>query len=131
MAETIESTTLFEAVARMGQTIQTPAWAEVLFTDDRPCAGCHSAKQAAIAAAEAAIAGAQERIRECETRIGICEEIIRTLRELAQRLRYALARLRAVASDLGETYEAVYNLIRRGGALPHDGRWVTGTGTTG
>lgn len=40
--------------------------------------------------------------------------------ELTRRLRYALARIRDVPSDLGETYESVYNLIRRGG--PHAAR---------
>ena len=33
----------------------------------------------------------------------------------------------AVPSDLGETYESVYTLIRRGGVMPRHGRWVTGT----
>ena len=28
--------------------------------------------------------------------------------------------------DLGETYEAVYRLIRRGGHMPYEGRWITG-----
>ncbi len=34
----------------------------------------------------------------------------------------------AVPSDLGETYESVYNLIRRGGVMPHQGCWITGEG---
>ena len=42
------------------------------------------------------------------------------------RLRHALARIRAVPSDLGETYESVYNLIRRGGVMPYEGRWIEG-----
>jgi hypothetical protein len=93
----------------------------------RPCDGCHDARRAAIAAAEAAITEAQEAIRECETRISISEETIRILTDLVRRLRWALTRLRAVPADLGETYESVYNLIRHGGALPRDGRWITGT----
>ncbi len=85
------------------------------------CDGCHNAKAAAIAAAEAAIADAEQRISLCETAIGVLDPLI-------HRLRHALARLRAVPSDLGETYESVYNLIRRGGVMPYEGRWVTGQG---
>lgn len=90
------------------------------------CDGCHARRAAAIRAAEAAIAAAEERIRECELRIDICERITTAMDELAKRLRYALARLRAVPSDLGETYESVYNLIRSGGHMPYEGRWITG-----
>ena len=35
-------------------------------------------------------------------------------------------RIQAVPADLGETYEAVYRLIRSGGYLPSQGRWITG-----
>ena len=79
-----------------------------------PCDGCHGRKAAAIADAEA--------------RVRLCEAAIEILTPLAARLRHALARVRAVPSDLGETYESVYNLIRRGGAMPHEGRWITGEG---
>ena len=84
-----------------------------------PCDGCHGHRDAAITAAE-------ELIDECGIRIGMCEDIGYTLGALAGRLRHALARLRAVPSDLGETYESVYNLIRSGGHMPHEGRWITG-----
>jgi hypothetical protein len=67
-----------------------------------------SERSAAIAAAEAAI-------RDAQARIALCEDTLETFDEL-RRLRYALA----VPSDLGETYESVYNLIRRGG--PHAAR---------
>jgi len=83
------------------------------------CDGCHARRAAAIAAAGALIT-------ECETRIGICEDIERALRVLRQHLERARARIRAVPADLGETYESVYNLIRRGGRLPYEGRWITG-----
>ena len=76
------------------------------------CDGCHGARAAAIAAAEA--------------RVRLCEDAIEILEPLAARLRHALARIRAVPSDLGETYESVYNLIRRGGRMPHEGRWIEG-----
>jgi len=84
-----------------------------------PCDGCHGRKDAAIAAAKRLIS-------DCETRAGICEEIGQALQALTHRLRHALARLRAVPADLGETYESVYNLIRRGGRMPHEGCWITG-----
>ncbi len=83
------------------------------------CDGCHNAKAAAIAAAEAAIADAQERASLCEAAIDVLDPLI-------TRLRHALGRLRAVPSDLGETYESVYTLIRRGGVMPYEGRWIEG-----
>ena len=86
-----------------------------------PCDGCHARRAAAIAAAEALI-------RECETRIGICEDIGQALKVLRKHLERARARIRAVPADLGETYESVYRLIRRGGVMPYEGRWITGEG---
>ena len=86
---------------------------------DEPCTGCHGHRDAAVAKAERAIAGAQKRI-------SICERVIALRGMVTRRLRDALARLRAVPSDLGETYESVYNLIRRGGRMPREGRWITG-----
>ena len=83
------------------------------------CDGCHARRAAAIAAAEALIG-------ECETRIEICEDIGHALHVLRRRLERARARIRAVPADLGETYESVYNLLRRGGHMPHEGRWITG-----
>jgi hypothetical protein len=84
-----------------------------------PCDGCHAHRDAVIAAWEAIIT-------ECETRASICEDIGQALGVLRQRLERARARLRAVPADLGETYESVYNLIRRGGHMPHEGRWISG-----
>jgi hypothetical protein len=77
-----------------------------------PCNGCHGRKSAAIS--------------EAETRVRLCEDTIEILEPLAARLRHALARIGAVPSDLGETYESVYTLIRRGGRMPRLGRWITG-----
>jgi hypothetical protein len=74
------------------------------------------------AARDAAIAAAQ-------TRIALCEEALGILGPLAARLRHALNRIRAVPSDVGETYESVYRLLRRGGEMPFDGDWITGEGT--
>lgn len=84
-----------------------------------PCDGCHEAKAAAIASARAAIADAETRVRYCE---GAAE----ILGLITPRLRYALQRIRALAGDLGEVYEPVYNLIRRGGRMPYEGRWIEG-----
>jgi hypothetical protein len=93
------------------------------------CDGCHSRRRAAISAARTAVAEAEEFVRECEIRIGICEDITRAAAALTRQLRHALARIRAVPADLGETYESVYHLIRRGGRMPHEGRWITGHAT--
>jgi hypothetical protein len=79
-----------------------------------PCHGCHGARAAAIAAAE--------------TRIALCEDAVDVLAPLIAALRHALARIRAVPGDLGEVYESVYSLIRRGGLMPYEGRWIEGTG---
>jgi len=84
-----------------------------------PCDGCHAARAAAIAAAEAAV-------RECQERAALCEAALDVLGPLLARLRHALARIGAVPEDLGETYESVYRLLRRGGAMPYDGDWLTG-----
>jgi hypothetical protein len=78
----------------------------------KPCDGCHGAKAAAIA--------------EAEARIRLCGDAVEVLEPLAARTWHALKRIRAVPSDLGETYESVYNLIRRGGRMPHEGRWIQG-----
>jgi hypothetical protein len=73
------------------------------------------------AARDKAIAAAQHRIALCEEALGI-------LGPLVARLKHALARIRAVPSDVGETYESVYRLLRRGGEMPFDGGWITGEG---
>lgn len=85
----------------------------------KPCDGCHAARAAAIDAAREEIADANERI-------AVCQSALEVLGELITKLRYALARIRAVPSDLGETYESVYTLIRRGGRMPYEGRWIEG-----
>jgi len=92
----------------------------------KDCDGCHGRKAAAITAAEAAIAGAEERIRDATRRIGICEDTAEILDPLARRLHAALHALRQVPHDLGEVYELIYQFIRRGGKMPHLGRWIEG-----
>jgi hypothetical protein len=73
------------------------------------------------AARAAAIAAAKQRI-------AFCNEALDILAAMIKRLEYALYRLRGVPAELGETYESVYNLIRRSGhaAMPYDGDWITG-----
>ncbi len=110
--------TLDAALDALDAGRQALAAARAMPTRDK-CDGCHNAKAAAIAAAEAAIADAQERASLCEAAIDVLDPLI-------TRLRHALGRLRAVPSDLGETYEPVYTLIRRGGVMPYEGRWIEG-----
>jgi hypothetical protein len=100
-------------------------------TTRHTCDGCHQNKAAAISAAHAAIGAAEQLIRECQTRIGICEQTIQAAEAAGRRLWHAQARLNAVPHDLGETYESVYQLIRRGGVMPHHGRWITGSPAPG
>jgi len=92
----------------------------------KDCDGCHGRKAAAITAAEAAIAGAEERIRDAARRVGICEDTAEILDPLTRRLHAALHALRQVPHDLGEVYELIYQFIRRGGKMPHLGRWIEG-----
>src|SRR5260370_25217655 len=90
------------------------------------CGGCHSRKAAPIPAAEAAIADAEERIRDAARRIGICADAAEILDPLTRRLQAALHALRQLPHDLGEAYELIYALIRRGGEIPRHGQWIEG-----
>jgi hypothetical protein len=95
-----------------------------------------AAARVALAAAYARPARTKEQsaardavIAAAQTRIALCKEALSILGALEARLRHALARIRAVPSDVGETYECVYRLLRRGGEMPFDGEWITGEGT--
>jgi hypothetical protein len=92
-----------------------------------------SAAAAAAAAAEAktseekaaaggALAAAQAEIADCEAALDILNEAI-------ARLEHALGRLQMVPGDLAATYEKPYDLVRRGGKLPHWGDFLTGAPT--
>jgi hypothetical protein len=86
---------------------------------------------AGLAAAQAAededaAADAAARAAAARVRIQVCERALTVLAELDRRLRHAIARLQAAPAALGETYESVYDLIRAGGLMPFDGRWLTG-----
>ena len=83
-----------------------------------PCGGCHARRAAAIAAAGPGSPTARPG--------SACADIGQALPVLRQHLERARAGIRAVPADLGETYEAVYRLIRRGGRLPYEGRWIQG-----
>jgi hypothetical protein len=87
-----------------------------------------AARDAAIASAQRRVAEAEERVAEAERRLALCEEALDILGPLTDRLAYALRRIQNVPSDVGETYECVYRLLRRGGRMPSDGDWVTGEG---
>ena len=65
-------------------------------------------------------------VRDAERRISICEDTAEILDSLTRRLQAALQALRQVPHDLGEVYELIYAFIRRGGKMPHPGRWITG-----
>ncbi|WP_182875637.1 hypothetical protein [Microbispora sp. H10670] len=75
-----------------------------------------------------------ETIPDTEENTHVIADIMAALEILAsaeQRLGYAAGRLARVPGELGETYAAVYTLIRQGRALPYDGRWITGQTSTG
>jgi hypothetical protein len=59
-------------------------------------------------------------------RLDLCQRTFAVLTELERRLQHAITRLQAVPVVLGETYESVYSLIRAGGLMPTEGRWITG-----
>lgn len=83
-------------------------------------------------ALDAALADADDAARNGEggddatERAGLCEEALGVLAEFERRLRHAIGRLQAAPTALGETYESVYSLIRAGGIMPAEGRWITG-----
>jgi hypothetical protein len=86
-----------------------------------------AALDAALADADdAAEAAEDDKDDDAAGRAALCEEALGVLGELETRLRHAIARLQAVPVALGETYESVYNLLRSGGRMPLEGRWVTG-----
>lgn len=94
-----------------------------------PCRdGCHPHKASAIEQAERAIADAEQRITDATGRLSLLEAAAEILNALAERLEKALKLLRRVPHDLGETYELIAEFIRRGGKMPHAGRWITGEG---
>ena len=82
------------------------------------------------AALDAALADADRMKGEMKAaalaRASLCEAALGILCEIDRRLRHAIARMQAAPIALGETYESVYALLRRGGRMPHDGRWITG-----
>jgi hypothetical protein len=84
-----------------------------------PAGATQEEADAAQAAAEAARAEAMMRIADCDTALEI-------INETGQRLKYALACLSRVPDDLEGTYEAPYQLVRAGRALPYEGEWLTG-----
>ena len=100
-----------QAVTALDSALDALEAARAMRTGE-PCDGCHGRKAAAIA--------------ESEARVRLCEDAIEILVPLEARLRHALARIRAVPADLGETYESVYALVRRGGVMPYEGRWIEG-----
>jgi hypothetical protein len=93
-----------------------------------PCEGCHSAKAAAIMQAEQEVADAEQAIADASRRISTLGGALEILDALILRLTAAAQALRQVPADLGETYELIANLIRDGGQMTHDGRFVTGEG---
>jgi hypothetical protein len=73
-------------------------------------------------------AAAQQRaeMADAAARVRALAAVLRDVAEIIRRAEHALRRLQAVPEDLGDTYQAAYDLIRRGGKLPADGDWLTG-----
>lgn len=57
---------------------------------------------------------------------GDCDAALEVLAPLPRRLRTARARLMQAPVALGETYQAVYDLLSQGRVMPHDGRFLAG-----
>jgi hypothetical protein len=85
-----------------------------------------AAARAMPARTEDEAAARAEAIRAAAERVSLARAAQRLACQLAQNLGHALRRLEAVPEDLGDTYRAAYDLIRRGGQLPADGDWLTG-----
>lgn len=73
----------------------------------------------------------REALDKAQLRIDTCNEALDILADMIKRLDYALSRLGAVPSDLGDTYESVYDLIRHGGVMPFDGDFIAGPAQEG
>lgn len=58
--------------------------------------------------------------------IADCDTALDVLRGLPRRLRAARAALMRAPGELGETYQAVYDLLRQGRVMPRDGHFLTG-----
>jgi hypothetical protein len=70
-------------------------------------------------------------LMEAAQRVAAARDADYAARTLARHLERAQLRLVAVPEDLGDTYQAAYDLIRGGGRLPADGDWLTGEGASG
>lgn len=55
-----------------------------------------------------------------------CEAALDVLSTLPRRLHVARASLTRAPAELGDTYQAVYDLLAQGRVMPMDGRWLTG-----
>jgi hypothetical protein len=100
------------------------------------CEADLEAAQAAAAAAQRALSKARSKdeanaaraaLGKAQARIADCECALELLEGLKGCLEYALGCLARVPDDLAVTYEAPYDLIRRGGKLPHSGEFLTET----
>lgn len=69
-------------------------------------------------------AAARAAIAEARRTIADCMEALEVLADGAQRLAFVLAKLLAVPDELGDTYAAAYETVRRGHLLPHNGRFL-------
>lgn len=69
-------------------------------------------------------ASARAAVAEVQRTIADCMEALEILVDAAQRLAFVLAKLLAVPDELGDTYAAAYDTVRRGHRLPHDGRFL-------
>jgi len=101
-------------------------------------AAARAAHAAAHAAARATPSGTAEQagaraaaLADAAGRIALARDAVQVAGTLAGRLERAACRLAAVPEDLGETYEAVYALLRRGGVMPKDGDWLSGDDPSG
>jgi chromosome segregation ATPase len=69
-------------------------------------------------------ASARAAVAEAQRTIADCMEALEILADAGQRLAFVLAKLLAVPDELGDTYAAAYETVRRGHRLPHDGRFI-------
>lgn len=55
-----------------------------------------------------------------------CNTALEVLSGLPRRLRAARTNLNRAPGELGDTYQAVYDLLSQGRVMPYDGRFLTG-----
>ena len=96
-------------------------------TGDRAAADYATAVARATTAPQAggqADPGAARAMQAAGSALADCDAALEILEGVQNRLKQALDSVRQLPSELAGTYESAYDLLRRGGSLPHSGDFL-------